>query len=60
MTDEARKARNRYIREYRRRNPERVKQWEENQWRKKAAEYAAADAAAAAQAAENAEGVKNA
>ena len=50
MTDKAREARNRYLREYRRRNPDRVRKWNENVWEKKAAEYAAAEAAAALEA----------
>lgn len=59
MTDKAREARNRYLREYRRRNPDRVRKWNENVWEKKAAEYAAAEAAAALEA-EKPEGVKDA
>lgn len=36
MNEEAKKARNKYIREYRRKNPERVKKWNDDYWERRA------------------------
>ncbi|NLD33159.1 MAG: hypothetical protein GX662_13040 [Trichococcus flocculiformis] len=38
LSEEARKARNEYYREWRKKNPEKVKQAQENYWKKKAKE----------------------
>lgn len=47
MNDEARKARNAWRKEWARKNPDKVKEYNERYWSRKAAEMKAAEAAAA-------------
>ncbi len=56
MNEEARKARNAWRREWAKKNPDKVKEYNERYWSKKAAEMKAAEEAAA-QASANVRGV---